>query len=472
MPNQNQVSATDVFSSEKIIIGACIRDTLCMYQILDRIGVEDLESHDMRCIYLCIKELVSLAQEVTLAKVASLYAQKAKFSANDCLLIVMSCYEEAFNFDADYHSEIVQNRAKLRRLRDLGFKLANLSLDKDNALEIIAGAKESISQLSLHSKVTISTPNESMNSFENGKSFEDVFKQRIEAANRGENSLPGIPYKIPKIDHMTGGIRAGSLVLIGGRTSAGKTQFVLNLVKNWLDMGVPVGMFSMEMPLFQIDARMIALKSGLDVDRVERPEKGMNSSDVMKVMHAAKWHRGVKFCYDASSGLTPTQVRARAYFMQQAHGTKIIVVDFLTLMKSEKKTVNSHEKFSDIIHELQTIAKDTNLSIVILAQLNRENAKAGNQCPSLHHIRESGAIEESVDVAMLIHRPDAQDHHNKPGEVHINLDKNRHTGNRGLIKLAFDKSSGRYYQCEDQKISPSTKTINEVEDNNFLNNQF
>ena len=87
--------------------------------------------------------------------------------------------------------------------------------------------------------------------------------------------------------------------------------------------------------------------------------------------------------------------------------------------------------------------------------------------PSLHQIRESGAIEESVDVAILIHRPDAQDHLNNPGEVILNLDKNRHTGKRAHILMSFAKATGRYHEAENQKYTPPKRAIDEIDDAPF-----
>ncbi len=459
----------DIFTSEQILIGSCIRDTLSMYSIMDRIAVQDFENEDFRLIFLCIKVLLEQKKEITLARVASLYTERSARNGQDCLKIVTDCFDSAYAFDYEHHAELIQNHAKLCRLQEIGFKLANIKLDSDNAEKVISELKEKLALISFETKQTVCDTPTSMNNSQEGKTFEDIFKQRLEAAQRGEVTLPGIPYKIPRIDEMTGGVRPGSLVLIGGRTSSGKTQFVLNLVKNWLDMKVSVGMFSMEMPLFQIDARLVAIKSGLEVDRIERPEKTMESREVMAIYQSAQWYRDSKLCYDETAALTPSQLRARMYYMQKVHGIKICVVDFLTLMRSDKKTSNPHEKFTDIIHELQSIAKETGVAIVVLAQLNRENAKDGNRCPSLHQIRESGAIEESVDIAMLIHRPDAQDHLNNPGEVLVNLDKNRHTGKRSIVRMCFEAATGRYYESKNQKQSAQVRAIDEIPDDVFPN---
>jgi replicative DNA helicase len=226
----------------------------------------------------------------------------------------------------------------------------------------------------------------------------------------------------------------------------GKTEFAINLMRNWMMEGVPIGMFSMEMPLYQIDTRMIAQKACLSVDDIESAD--VDDEMKFRILESAKWHRKTKLCYDQTSGLTPQQLKARIYYMQQRHEAKIIIVDFLTLMKPNHKTSNSHEKFTHIVQEVQNIAKELNVAILMIAQLNRDSAKEGGRRPSLVDIRESGAIEEAIDVALFLHRRDYYDPMDKPGQVELIVDKNRHTGKRQIIDMVFNKKESRFAEVD------------------------
>lgn len=435
-----------VQNAQQILIGACFRDTITRYQIIEQVNPEDFEDPQLRHLYCCIKEVnQDKENDFSQSRVGSLYVMQSGETLSFFVNLMMLCLDHSFNFDADVHIKFIRERSQRKRLNQLTFSIANMVQKELTPDEIIAKIKEEVSLISLDKTNSVLTANQSMDNHIDGETFETYLSKKMEDVKQGKSIFPGIPYGFPTLDQVTGGIRAGSLVVVGARTSAGKTQLTLNFADRWLTHHVPVGIFSMEMPLYQLNTRLVALRSGLDVSTLEGfiydPEQQM------KIWKSAQWLRQSRLCYDQTPGLTPDKLRSRLYFMKERHGIKVAIVDFLTLMNTDRKVNNSHEKFTFIIQELQCIAKEINLPIVLIAQLNRDSVKDGtSRLPNLSDIRESGAIEECADVAILLHRYDTIDPMNKPGEAELIIDKNRHTGKRCKIKLVYEKRTGRYYE--------------------------
>lgn len=444
---------------ERSVIGACIRDEMCRFEAVSEVNEDCFESKDFRVCFSVIKSLVKDGIDVDIGSVASRFAALSYIPLQDALIFVMDCESIGYTAYFEQHlKEITDRWAKKKLVYQLEKALLESQKEESSFFDLIKDLQDGIADASVQKTNTVKTTNESMDSHQDGLSFEKAFEKRLKDRREGISDLPGIPYGYKGLDEATGGVRPGSIIIVGGRTSIGKTEFCLNLVRYWLEQNIPIGMFSMEMTLSQLDTRLIAQKSFLSVDSVDKAD--LMPDEIETLYKSCEWYRNSKFFYDSTPGLKPSQIKSRLFYMKQKFGVKIAVLDFLTLMRPDHSSASSHERFGAIIQDLQNVAKEVGVSLLCIAQLNRQNDKE-NRRPRLTDIRESGALEEAADVAILLHRPDFNDPLNKPGICEVILDKNRHTGKRDIFQFSFDKKSSRFQENDFYGDMISTTTTAE-----------
>jgi len=231
--------------------------------------------------------------------------------------------------------------------------------------------------------------------------------ERIE--NRGENALTGLPTGYPDLDEMTCGLQAGEFIVIAGRPSMGKTALGLCIAQNMAtgvaERGehIPVLFFSLEMSRQQLAQRLLCSQARVDAHRLRRGRQ--SREDLEHLKHAADVLSRSPLLIDDSADLTILEMRARSRLAWRRHGIRAIFVDYLQLMRVPKSESRQVE-VATVSRGLKALAKDLNLPVVAMAQLNRgveDKSRHGNK-PRMSDLRESGAIEQDADLIGLLHR--------------------------------------------------------------------
>ncbi|MBP5641312.1 MAG: replicative DNA helicase [Victivallales bacterium] len=244
-----------------------------------------------------------------------------------------------------------------------------------------------------------------------------------------------------EMDRMITGLKPGELFVIAARPSIGKTAFALNIATNIAlapTNPVPVGIFSLEMPALQLILRMICSLSRTSLSEF-RNNGQINSARWQEVMNAAQAISQSKFIIDDTGAIDILELRAKARRMCSKYGVKVIFIDYLQLIHAQTKSNASREnEVSMISGSLKAMAKELNIPVVVLAQLNRQ-AEQGEK-PKLSHLRESGAIEQDADVVAILHREREKQMEQKegdntglPAEVIIAKNRNGGTGTQELL---------------------------------------
>ena len=286
--------------------------------------------------------------------------------------------------------------------------------------------------------------------------FEETTNWMVQQALQNKKPYTGIASGYEILDETLGYFRPGAVYYIGARTSMGKTTFLLNLMSNMASSGVPVGMFSLEMPSVQIVLKLTCLKAGIKFSQYE--EGRLSPTQLNHVVTTCKELDGLPLFFEEQPGLTIGQVKARAKRMQINHGIKILMVDYLTLIQSNAKYNNKHMQVDEVSKGLQNLAKELNIPILCLAQLNRQLTSRKDFTPTLSDFRESGSIEEDADACILLHRPDYYESTDKPGQIQIIVAKNRIRGILRKIAFTKDTNSERYIESKD--LGQEVKRIN------------
>jgi replicative DNA helicase len=262
--------------------------------------------------------------------------------------------------------------------------------------------------------------------------------------------LGGIATGFPDLDKMTDGLHGGEMIVIAARPSMGKTSFAMNIAEHVsVDLKLPVGVFSLEMSSQSLILRMMCSLARVNLRSIR--DGFMSEADFPKLTNAAGRLSGSKLFIDDTAGLSILQLRARARRMAQQHGIKLFVIDYLQLLNSTaaRAKENRQQEIADISSGIKALAKELNVPVIVLAQLNREIEKDKNRKPRMSDLRESGSIEQDADLVALLHKPDSDDDEAAaPAEsdglpVNLVIAKQRN-GPTGDVHLTFLKPYTRF----------------------------
>jgi replicative DNA helicase len=248
--------------------------------------------------------------------------------------------------------------------------------------------------------------------------------------------ITGVPTGFKELDRITSGLQPADLVIIAGRPSMGKTALALNIARNAsVDAEVPVGVFSLEMNKAQLGMRLLCSEARVDSQRMR--SGFLSERDWPRITRAAGTVSEAPIFIDDSPAISALEVRAKARRLKRDQNIGLIVVDYLQLMRGSSRSDSREQEISEISGSLKALAKELNVPVMALSQLNRRVEDRQNKRPQLADLRESGAIEQDADVIAFIYRdevyhPDSQD----KGMAEVIIGKQRN-GPTGTAKLTF-----------------------------------
>lgn len=266
-----------------------------------------------------------------------------------------------------------------------------------------------------------------------------------------QGALGGLSTGFPDLDKMTDGLHGGEMVIVAARPSMGKTSFAMNIAENIaMTQKLPVGVFSLEMTSESLVLRMLCSNARVNLRNIR--DGFMSEADFPKLTNSAGRLSNAPLFIDDTPGLSILQMRARARRMWQQHGIKLFVVDYLQLLHSTSKRAqeNRQQEISEISSGIKALAKELNVPVIVLSQLNRDMEKDKNRKPRLSDLRESGAIEQDADLVGLLYKPSAGDDEDAPPPeemegipVNLLIAKQRN-GPTGDVNLTFLKAYTRF----------------------------
>ena len=277
-------------------------------------------------------------------------------------------------------------------------------------------------------------------------SIEKLYDQR--------GAISGIPTGFRELDRMTSGLHNSQMIVIAARPSMGKTALAMNIAENCaIDHNIPVGVFSLEMSSEELVKRMLCSKAKVNLRKIR--DGFLSERDFHPLTTAASQLMKAPLFIDDSAGLSINQVRARARRLKQQHDIRLLVIDYMQLMRapSRRADLSRQVEIADISSGVKALAKELKIPIIVLSQLNRQpEAREGGR-PRLSDLRESGAIEQDADVVGLLVRPEvyAEEEGDKAaekGKAVLVIAKQRN-GPTGEVNLTF---LSEYTRFEDQAL--------------------
>ena len=447
MPDDPQLDALKLpphsLEAEQSVLGGLLLDNEAADRVGDVASADDFYSDAHRVVYRHVMQLMAdgkPADVVTLAESLS-SAQKLDYVGGLAYLgALVQNVPTAANIR--HYAQIVRDRSILRQLAATAGEIAETAYNPlgRNAKAVLDEAEAKV----LH--IAEQGARGAQHFHEIGKLLATVV-DRIETLYNRDNpsDVTGVPTGFVDLDRMTSGFQPGDLIIIAGRPSMGKTSLALNIGENVaLDTGMPVAVFSMEMGAAQLALRMIGSVGRLDQHKLRTGR--LLAEDWDKLSAALGRLNEAPILIDETPALNAIEVRSRARRLMRQYGKLgLVIVDYLQLMQSTAQGENRATELSEISRAMKSLAKELQVPVVALSQLNRSLEQRPDKRPVMSDLRESGALEQDADVILFIYRdevykPDSQD----KGTAEILISKQRN-GPTGMVRLTF---RGEYTRFE------------------------
>ena len=337
--------------------------------------------------------------------------------------------------NASYYGKIVADKAILRRLIDAGTRIAQSGYESQGEVEdLVNQAQSEIFQVA-----TQSTKEDYVGLSESI----DVAIRDIEMAQNRGGELTGISTGFSSLDAYTHGLHPGQLVIVAARPSVGKSTFALDMARNAaIKQNKPTIFFSLEMGRSEIAMRMLSAQSGIYLQSMRKGT--LSEGDWAKLAGVRGQINDAPLFIDDSPNMSLVEIRAKCRRLAQQVDLKMVVIDYIQLMSSGKKVESRQQEVSEFSRALKLLAKELNIPVVALSQLNRQAEQSKDKRPELSHLRESGSLEQDADVVVLLHREGIFERdHPKAGEADLILAKQRN-GPTGTVTVAFQGQYSRF----------------------------
>jgi replicative DNA helicase len=341
----------------------------------------------------------------------------------------------------EYYADIVQEKYLLRKMIHTCTEVVARAYEHEGEVDTLMDEVERDILRISESRVQGGTP-----------AIKDLVKKAIntiEDFHQRQGMLTGIATGFHDLDKMTSGLHGGEMIVVAARPSMGKTSLAMNIAEHVvIEQKLPVGVFSLEMTAESLVLRMLCSRSRVNMRNVR--DGFLAERDFPKLTGAAGKLAGAPLYIDDSSGLSILQLRAKGRRMHQQYGIKLFVVDYLQLLHSTaRRAENRQQEIADISNGIKALAKELDVPIIVLSQLNRELERDKNRKPRLSDLRESGAIEQDADLVGLLYKPSSEDDEGGPSTdqdavpVNLLIAKQRN-GPTGDVNLTFLKSITRF----------------------------
>jgi replicative DNA helicase len=339
---------------------------------------------------------------------------------------------------AGYYARIVSDNALLRRLIEASSKIMA------NAYSIPDDPKKAADEAE-----TLIYAVARQNEKEEVVRMRDLVDEslvQLEHIQQRDSAFAGVPTGFHDLDELLSGLQGGNLIIVAARPGVGKSSLVTNLARNvsmgdHSHSGTSVVMFSLEMSRFEIGMRLLCAESKVAWDRIRAGR--VASEDWTHIVEAAEiLHDAPLFIVD-SGNVSIVDIRAKARRLKSKGGLGLIIVDYLQLMSGHMRTESRQQEVAEISRSLKLLAKELDIPVIAVSQLNRNPETRADKRPQLSDLRESGSLEQDADIVMFIHRDDATEDLAKKNTADIIVAKHRN-GPTATIQLAFQPHLTRF----------------------------
>ncbi len=427
--------------AEQSVLGGLMLDNEAWDQVADRVTEPDFYRREHQLIFRAIEALAEGSRPfdvITLSEELEGHELLQQAGGLAYLGSLAKDTPSAANIRA--YADIVRERSVMRQLIRVGTRIADSGFQTEGrtAVELVDDAERLVFEIAEQGA-------RGRGGFEAIKSLLTRAVDRIETLFEQDDPITGLSTGFTDLDHMTSGLQPADLIIVAGRPSMGKTTFAMNIAENVaINSGKPVAVFSLEMPGDSLAMRMMSSLGRIDQHRIRTGKLG--DDEWPRLTSAVSILAEAKMFIDDTPALTPTEVRARARRLMREQGELgMIMIDYLQLMQAPSAAENRTNEISLISRSLKALAKELNVPVIALSQLNRSLEQRTNKRPIMSDLRESGAIEQDADLVIFIYRDEVYNEESPDkGMAEIIIGKQRN-GPIGTCRLTF---LGQYTKFE------------------------
>tara|TARA_A100001015_G_scaffold107617_1_gene119352 strand:+ start:1273 stop:2640 length:1368 start_codon:yes stop_codon:yes gene_type:complete len=442
MPEYSNDQIDQVRELERAVLGGLMLETERYDNVRLVISHADFQGKDHQSIFESMGDLVNAGKPLDPITVADRLDSKnllTRAGGRNYLIELAGSTPSAANLET--YAELIRQKSISRKLMKINSEIAELIVNPQgkDASGLLDEAESKI--FSLNDEAERTSTN-----IQRLDSLIDKSIDKLNELSQSGSNLVGYSTGFKDLNRDTQGLQNGELIVVAGRPSMGKTSFAMNIAENFLlneDIKGGVLVFSLEMPGESLTTRLLASHAKINQQKVR--SASLNDEELKRFMASSSRLKELPLYIDDSSLLSPMELRARARRVsRQEGGLSLVVVDYLQLMQLPGSTENRVNQISEISRSLKALAKELNIPVIALSQLNRGVEQRPNKRPMMADLRDSGAIEQDADVILFIYRDEVYNEgseHGNKAEIIIGKQRN---GPIGTVNLSFLKEFTRF----------------------------
>jgi replicative DNA helicase len=446
---------------EEAVLGAIMLEKDAILQVIDLLKPESFYKEEHQKIFQAITDLTSGNKAIDLLTVTEELRKKKQLEeVGGPIYITQLTTRVASAAHVEFHARIVAQKHIQRELIRVSSEIQGRAFDESVDVDDLLDFSEA--ELFNIAQGNIKKESQKINVL-----IKEAIQQ-IEEASKRADSLIGIPSGFTKLDRMTNGWQNSDLVIVAARPSMGKTAFVLSMARNMaVEHNRAVAIFSLEMASLQLVNRLIVAETELPSGRIRNGK--LADFEWEQLDYKIKRLVDAPIFIDDTPAISVFELRAKARRLKRQHNIDILIIDYLQLMTGTPETRgNREQEVSTISRSLKGIAKELNIPVIALSQLNRSvEVRTGSKRPQLSDLRESGAIEQDADMVCFIHRPEKyglmedEEGNSLKGVAEIILAKHRN-GPVGDVCLRFKDEFAKFVDMEENFLAPLEEAENQT----------
>lgn len=435
--------------AEQSVLGGVMLDDSSIDTVVDMLKPSDFYTESHQRIFNNVLVQYRRNQPVDLVTLVAAMQEKGELDDGEKAYLAELVKNTPGTSNIEYYARLVKEKSVLRGLIRAGNDIASLGFHPaGNALSDITDQAEK----ALYSVLTTDA---ARSSFAQMDDMLDATLQNLDKLFNSGESITGLATGFSEFDELTSGLQDGDLIILAGRPSMGKTALSLEVsLEAFTNQNMPTAFFSMEMPDEQLIKRIVASIGDIDLQKMRNGQ--LEQDDFVRLNKAYSLLKGAPFHVDDTPALTIAELRSRARRLdrevrrkqlqndQPETGLGLIVVDYLQLMRGSDNTENRTLEVSELSRGLKALARELNLPLIALSQLNRSVEQRPDKRPRMSDLRDSGAIEQDADLIAFIYRDEVYNPEtDSPGVAELILEKQRN-GPKGTVMLRFDGEKTKF----------------------------
>ena len=426
--------------AEKSVLGAMLLSKDAIADVTEGLRADDFYRPNHEAIFNAIIELYGHgepADAVTVAAQLERTGELERVGGRVYLIDLMQSVSIAAN--AGHYAQIVHDKATLRRLVEASMKISQLGYQGAGEVpDIVDAAQQAIYEVS------------DINTSDDYQSLKDLLEPTIdemEAIQSHDDAMSGVPTGFAELDELTNGLHAGQMIIVAARPAVGKSTLALDLARSAaVKNGLTTVYFSLEMGKTELVMRLLSAEAGVPLNHIRNGR--MSEDDWQRIVRKTGHVQEAPLFIDDSPNLTMMEIRSKARRLRQRNDLRLVIIDYLQLMSSGRKVESRQLEVSEFSRQIKLLAKELQIPVIALCQLNRGPEQRNDKKPMLSDLRESGSLEQDADVVILLHREDAYDRDSpRAGEADFIVAKHRN-GPTATVTTAFQGHYSRFVDMQ------------------------